>query len=202
MKAARTRWRIENETFKTLTSETGGDNLEHNYGHGKQYLASVMAHLCMLVFLMEQVEQLCCPHFRKALEQQVHTKYMWEEMRLIFSRVILNDWETFSRLLSDNDWAMDGELLLAEPEPEDMSRKCSWSNNFNVNWKSIKEAGGKGPSMPLAYPLGRTYHQKKEKLAGITDTKKCSFGLFFVNENTKKQQINVLEGHPARQITV
>ncbi len=103
------------------------------------------------------MEQLCCPRFRKALEQQVHKKSMWEEMRLIFSR-----------LLSDNDWAMDGELLLAEPSPEDMSRKGSWSNNFNVNWKSIKEAGGKGPSMPLAYPLGRTYHQKKEKLAGIT----------------------------------
>jgi len=61
----------------------------------------------MLVFLMEQVKQLCCPYFQKALKQQVPKKYMWEEMRLIFSRVILNDWETLYRLPADNGWAMD-----------------------------------------------------------------------------------------------
>ncbi|MXZ50657.1 MAG: transposase [Rhodobacteraceae bacterium] len=115
MKSARSRWKIENETFKTLKSEPDGYHFEHNYGHGKQHLASVMAYLCMLVFLIEQVEQLCCPYFQKALKEQVRKKYMWEEMRLIFYRVILNDWETLYRLLSDNDWAMDGELLLAEP---------------------------------------------------------------------------------------
>ncbi|MCY4101375.1 MAG: hypothetical protein OXF46_10720 [Rhodobacteraceae bacterium] len=74
-----------------------------------------MAYLCMLVFLMKQVEQLCCPRFRKALKLQVHKKYMLEEMRLIFSRVTLNGWETLYCLLSDHDWGMNGELLLAEP---------------------------------------------------------------------------------------
>ena len=69
MKAARTRWRIENETFKTLQSQSNGYPFEHKFGHGKQHLASIMAYLCMLVFRMEPVEQRCCPYFRKALNQ-------------------------------------------------------------------------------------------------------------------------------------
>jgi hypothetical protein len=36
----RARWKIENETFNVL--KTGGYNLEHNFGHGKQTLASVL----------------------------------------------------------------------------------------------------------------------------------------------------------------
>jgi len=59
MKSARSRWKMENETFKTLKSESNGHHFEHNHGHGKQHLASVMAPLCMLAFLMEQVRRKC-----------------------------------------------------------------------------------------------------------------------------------------------
>ena len=48
MRAARTRWKIENETLNTL--KNAGYNLEHNYGHGHKYLATVFAHLMMLAF--------------------------------------------------------------------------------------------------------------------------------------------------------
>ncbi|OAD22725.1 hypothetical protein THIOM_001459 [Candidatus Thiomargarita nelsonii] len=41
MRAGRARWKIENETFNTLKNQ--GYNLEHNYGHGKQHLATVLA---------------------------------------------------------------------------------------------------------------------------------------------------------------
>jgi hypothetical protein len=37
----RSRWKIENETFNVL--KTDGYNLEHNFGHGKKTLASVLA---------------------------------------------------------------------------------------------------------------------------------------------------------------
>ena len=40
----RARWKIENETFNTLKNL--GYNLEHNYGHGKKYLATIF---CMLM---------------------------------------------------------------------------------------------------------------------------------------------------------
>ena len=48
MRAGRTRWMIENETFNTL--KTQGYNLEHNYGHGKQHLATNLAMLCFWPF--------------------------------------------------------------------------------------------------------------------------------------------------------
>jgi hypothetical protein len=37
----RARWKIENETFNVL--KTKGYNLENNFGHGKQHLATVLA---------------------------------------------------------------------------------------------------------------------------------------------------------------
>jgi hypothetical protein len=36
--AGRARWKIENESFNVL--KTKGYNLEHNFGHGKQHLAT------------------------------------------------------------------------------------------------------------------------------------------------------------------
>jgi len=68
MRAGRSRWKIENETFNTLKNQ--GYNFEHNYGHGYKNLCSVMTMLMMLSFLIDQVQQLCCKvyqHVRKRL---------------------------------------------------------------------------------------------------------------------------------------
>ena len=61
MRAGRSRWKIENETFNTLKNL--GYNLEHNYGHGKKHLSTVFATLTMLAFLIDQVQELSCPPF-------------------------------------------------------------------------------------------------------------------------------------------
>ena len=58
MRAGRARWRIENETFNTLKNQ--GYCFEHNFGHGEKYLATVFAHLMMLAFLIDQIQQRCC----------------------------------------------------------------------------------------------------------------------------------------------
>jgi hypothetical protein len=44
----RARWKIENETFNVL--KTNGYNLEHNFGHGKETLASLLVTLNLLAF--------------------------------------------------------------------------------------------------------------------------------------------------------
>src|SRR5208337_2473210 len=64
MRGGRARWKIENETFNTLKNQ--GYHLEHNYGHGEQNLSVVLALLMMLAFLVDQVQQLCCPLFQAA----------------------------------------------------------------------------------------------------------------------------------------
>jgi len=45
----RARWKIENENNNTL--KTKGYHLEHNFGHGKKYLASLLATMNLLAFL-------------------------------------------------------------------------------------------------------------------------------------------------------
>lgn len=47
--AGRTRWKIENENNNTL--KTQGYHLEHNFGHGKQYLSMLLAAMNILAFL-------------------------------------------------------------------------------------------------------------------------------------------------------
>ena len=53
--AGRGRWKIENENNNVL--KTKGYHLEHNFGHGKQYLSATMLSLNLLAFLFHTVLQ-------------------------------------------------------------------------------------------------------------------------------------------------
>ena len=66
MRGARARWKIENETFNTLKNQ--GYHFEHNFGHGHQHLSTVLMHLMMLAFLIDQIQQRCCRLFQAACD--------------------------------------------------------------------------------------------------------------------------------------
>lgn len=82
MRGGRARWKIENETFNTLKNQ--GYNLEHNYGHGEQNLSVVLALMMMLAFLVDQIQQRCCPLFRAAWDKMQTKRHLWEEIRHLF----------------------------------------------------------------------------------------------------------------------
>jgi len=88
MRGGRARWKIENETFNTLKNQ--GYHLEHNYGHGARNLSVVLALLMRLAFLVDQVQQLCCPVFRAAWDKMKTKCPLWEELRHHF-RLLLFD---------------------------------------------------------------------------------------------------------------
>ncbi len=97
MRGGRARWKIENETFNTLKNQ--GYHLEHNYGHGEQNLSVVLALLMMLAFLVDQVQQLCCPLFQAAW-QKLRTKcHLWEEIRHHFRTLRLDSMAELLRAL-------------------------------------------------------------------------------------------------------
>ena len=48
VRAARARWKIENEGFNTLKNQ--GDHLEHNFGHGDRHLSEAFFVLNLLAF--------------------------------------------------------------------------------------------------------------------------------------------------------
>jgi hypothetical protein len=82
MRGGRARWRIENETFNTLKNQ--GYHFEHNFGHGYQHLSVVFAVLMMLAFLVDQVQQLCCPLFQAVWAKLGSKRRLWERMRALF----------------------------------------------------------------------------------------------------------------------
>jgi hypothetical protein len=82
MRGGRARWRIENETFNTLKNQ--GYHFEHNFGHGYQHLSVVFALVMMLAFLVDQVQQLCCPLFQAVWTKLGSKRRLWEKMRTLF----------------------------------------------------------------------------------------------------------------------
>jgi len=91
MRGGRARWKIENETFNTLKNQ--GYNLEHNYGHGKQHLSTVLAVLMMLQFLIDQVQGIACPLFKAARGRFQSRIQLWDFVRSRFLEHLLPSWE-------------------------------------------------------------------------------------------------------------
>jgi hypothetical protein len=82
MRAGRGRWKIENETFNTLKNQ--GYHFEHNYGHGMQNLASVLAVLMFLAFTVDQMMQRCWQLFRRVRAGLRTKAKLWESLRSFF----------------------------------------------------------------------------------------------------------------------
>jgi hypothetical protein len=78
----------DNETFNTLKNQ--GYHLEHNYGHGEQNLSVVLALMMLLAFLVDQVQQSCCPLFQAVWHKMKTKSHLWEEIRNHF-RTLLFD---------------------------------------------------------------------------------------------------------------
>lgn len=83
MQAGRARWKIENETFNTLKNQ--GYNFEHNYGHGYQYLSTILALLMFLAFTIDQIQQHCSQLFQRLWAGLVTKVKLWECLRSFFT---------------------------------------------------------------------------------------------------------------------
>ena len=79
MRGGRARWKTENETFNTLKNQ--GYHFEHNFGHGEKFLSVIFAHLMMLAFLVDQVQEATCHLFQAALAKVGSKIRLWEKMR-------------------------------------------------------------------------------------------------------------------------
>jgi hypothetical protein len=60
--AGRARWKIENESNNVL--KTKGYHLEHNFGHGKKHLASLLATMNLLAFGLHTLLELADGSYR------------------------------------------------------------------------------------------------------------------------------------------
>lgn len=97
MRGGRARWKIENETFNTLKNQ--GYNFGHNYGLGKKNLSVVFVMLMMLAFLVDQIQQLCCPLFNALWKEWRTKRSLWEKIRYWFHGFIYKSMEHLYRTL-------------------------------------------------------------------------------------------------------
>ncbi len=86
----RARWKIENETFNVL--KTNGYNLEHNFGHGKKTLASILVTLNLLAFAFHTAAYLGVLAWRAAIIARGPMYRFFEHLRTVTAYVVFQDW--------------------------------------------------------------------------------------------------------------
>ena len=91
VRGARARWKIENEGFNTLKNQ--GYHLEHNFGHGKQYLSEAFFMLNILAYFMHQIFELVDELYQQARAGFSARREYWNAMRAIFRLVIFESWD-------------------------------------------------------------------------------------------------------------
>ncbi len=95
---ARARWKIENETFNVLKQH--GCHLEHNFGHGKDTLASVLVVLNLLAFALHTACELAEALWQQA-RQRLGTRYrLFEHLRTVTECQVFPSWTALMTLLA------------------------------------------------------------------------------------------------------
>lgn len=88
--AGRTRWKVENENNNVLKNY--GYHLEHNYGHGQQYLSAILVMLNLLAFLVHTVLDLTHPLYQQ-LRQELGTRQtFFGDLRTLLRYLPFSSW--------------------------------------------------------------------------------------------------------------
>ena len=87
----RTRWKIENENNNTL--KTKGYHLAHNFGHGQQDLANVLATLNILAFLIHTIQELVEPAYQRLRRALGARKTFFNDLRALTRYMVFDTWE-------------------------------------------------------------------------------------------------------------
>ena len=99
VQSGRARWKIENETFNTLKNQ--GYHLEHNFGHGQQFLSNNFFALNMLAFYIHQILELCDLGYQYCRSKFSSRKEYWNNLRIVIKIMLFRDFEHLLRNVAD-----------------------------------------------------------------------------------------------------
>lgn len=88
--AGRTRWKTENAHNNTLKNH--GYYLEHNYGHGKQHLSTLMATLILLSFMFHTLLALLDKRYQ-LIRNHLPRKMLFQQLRTITVYLYFASWD-------------------------------------------------------------------------------------------------------------
>ena len=98
VECGRARWKIENESFNVL--KNNGYNLEHNFGHGKKTLASILVVLNLLAFLMHGACELTEHHWQVARQKAGSRIRFFNLLRDITVVLLFPSWRSLMRTIA------------------------------------------------------------------------------------------------------
>jgi len=90
VQAGRTRWKVENENNNTL--KTQGYHLEHNFGHGTQHLAALLATFNLLAFLFHTLLDLLDAQYHHLRLTLVSRKTFFDDLRALTRYLCFASW--------------------------------------------------------------------------------------------------------------
>ena len=105
--AGRARWKIENENNNTL--KTKGYHFEHNFGHGKQFLANLFATMILLAFLVHTTLEWVDAPYRAVRNALPSRRTFFEHLRALIHYLPFDDWNHLMRFMGKSP----------DPEPHD-----------------------------------------------------------------------------------
>ena len=110
VRAARARWKIENEGFNTLKNQ--GYHLEHNFGHGDQHLSEAFFTLNLLAFFMHQIFELVDGLYQRVRTFFSSRRAFWDEVRSAFRLFLFTSWDqVLARLAAAAAAPLSGSLV-------------------------------------------------------------------------------------------
>jgi hypothetical protein len=89
--AGRARWKIENENNNTL--KTKGYHLEHNFGHGKEHLSSLLAAMNILAFLYHTFLSFTDERYRLVRANLPTRKTFFDDLRTLTRYLLFPSWD-------------------------------------------------------------------------------------------------------------
>ena len=89
--------------MRAIVLKTNGYNLEHNFGHGKQTLASVFLTLNLLAFAFHTAAHLAMLAWREAVAACGATYRFFENLRTITANVVFVDWPHLLQAITTAD---------------------------------------------------------------------------------------------------
>jgi hypothetical protein len=99
VKAGRSRWKIENETFNTLKNQ--GYHIEHNFGHGQQNLSNNFFVLNLMAFFIHQILELCDKGYQHCRSKFSSRKEYWNNLRGAIRIMLFRDIDHLLRNVAD-----------------------------------------------------------------------------------------------------
>jgi hypothetical protein len=87
----RARWKIENENNNTL--KTKGYHLEHNFGHGKNHLSSLLLTFNLLAFLFHTVLEMMDSKYAQIRKGLPTRKTFFDDIRALTRYIYFDSWD-------------------------------------------------------------------------------------------------------------